>query len=225
MTVQDTASEVIFTGDGIQTSFLFTFRTDDLNWLTLEFITGLDDIVLNGDQDANPGGSINYLAAPPIGQQIRLYRIVPRTQLLDYTRYDAFDSESHEDALDKLTMMFQDTERTVSDKTKAITVESPIVNDDLTMFYSEPNATISEIAAVIRGTGSITWTIRHSTDRDGIGSEVITGGHVSSSVNGEIISIFDDPNILAMSYVWLEVTSVTGQVDELHLTIDYSEGI
>lgn len=223
MTVQDTQSEVIFTGDGVTTAFVFTFRADDLGWLNLSYTTDLDVITLNGDQDLTPGGTIDYLAPPPVGQQIVINRIVPRTQLLDYDRYDPFDSESHEDALDKLTMMFQDAERTVARKSKSITIESPRVGDDLTMFFTIPEIIIREINPVIRGTGSITWTLRWDPDRDAVGTELITGGHISNDVNGESVTVFDDPDIVARSYVWVEVTGVTGQVDALHVTLQFSE--
>lgn len=223
MTVQDTTSEQIFTGDGGTLTFLFTFRADDLTWLDLSFTDDLDVITLNGDQDSNPGGSIDYLIAPPSGQQIVINRTVPRTQLVDYQRYGAFDSESHEDALDKLTMMFQDAERTVSRKSKSITIESPIVGDDFTFYFSIPAITVREVNAVIRGSGSITWRIRHDTDRDAVGTDLITGGHITNTVNGESITIFDNPNIAARSYVWVEVTNVTGQVETLHLSLQFSE--
>lgn len=223
MTVQDTTSEQIFSGDGITTTFLFTFRADDLGWLDLSYTTNLDVITLNGDQDGNPGGSINYNVAPPSGQRITINRTVPRTQLLDYTRYDPFDSESHEDALDKLTMMFQDAERTVAQKSKSITIESPIVGDDLTFYFTIPAIAVRELNAVIRGTGSVTWRIRYDTDRNAVGTDLITGGHISSNVNGESITIFDNPDIPARSYVWVEVTNVSGQVEALHLSLQFSE--
>jgi len=221
MTVQDTTSEQIFTGDGGTLTFLFTFRADDLGWLSLSFTDDLDAITLNGDQDSNPGGSIDYLIAPPSGQQIVISRTVPRTQLVDYQRYGAFDSESHEDALDKLTMMFQDVERTVSRKSKSITVESPIVGDDLTYYFTIPAIEVREINAVIRGTGSVTWRLRYDTDRDALGTTIVTRSTLD--VNGESITIFDNPSIPARSYVWLEVTNVTGQVETLHLSLQFSE--
>lgn len=223
MTVQDTTSEQIFSGDGITTTFLFTFRADDLGWLDLSFTDDLNVITLNGDQDGNPGGSIDYNVAPPSGQRITINRTVPRTQLLDYQRYDPFDSESHEDALDKLTMMFQDAERTVARKSKSITVESPTVGDDLTYYFTIPAIELRELNAVIRGSGSVTWTLRYDSDRNAVGTEIITGGHPSSDVNGESITIFDNPSIPARSYVWLEVTNVTGQVEALHLSLQFSE--
>jgi hypothetical protein len=111
----------------------------------------------------------------------------------------------------------------VARKSKSITVESPIVGDDLTYYFTIPAIEVREINAVIRGSGSVTWRLRFDTDRDAIGTDIITGGHISSDINGESITIFDNPSIPARSYVWLEVTNVIGQVEALHLSLQFSE--
>lgn len=108
MTVQDTTPSVTFVGTGAQVSFPFTFRADDVTWLSVDYVVNFDQFVLNADQDNNPGGTVEYTVAPPLAQNIVLIRDTANTQELDYTRYDPFDSESHEDALDKLTMQIQD---------------------------------------------------------------------------------------------------------------------
>jgi hypothetical protein len=108
MTVQDTINFVNYTGNGVSTSFAFNFRADDDSWIQVNFIDNLDEILLNANQDDSPGGTVNYTVAPPNGQPIVIERHTPLTQLLNYTRYGPFDSESHEDALDKLTMAIQD---------------------------------------------------------------------------------------------------------------------
>lgn len=108
MTVQNTPSEVTFVGTGVQTSFVFTFRVDDIAWLSVDFVTDFDQFLINVDQEATPGGSAEYLVAPPNLQELTVTRTTPKDQLVDYTRYDPFDSESHEFALDKLTMLVQD---------------------------------------------------------------------------------------------------------------------
>lgn len=108
MTVQDTASQITIIADGVLASFPFNFRVDDVTWLTVDFLMNFDQFSLNADQDASPGGTIDYAAPPPNLTSITLTRLTPLVQNTDYTRYDAFDSESHEGALDKLTMEIQD---------------------------------------------------------------------------------------------------------------------
>ncbi|KKN27342.1 hypothetical protein LCGC14_0865670 [marine sediment metagenome] len=108
MTIQNVTPFVDYVGNGIVTSFSFNFRADDVTWINVSFTDNFDGISLNTDQDNNPGGSAEYSAAPPIGTAIRIERNTPITQLMDYTRYGPFDSMSHENNLDKLTMEMQE---------------------------------------------------------------------------------------------------------------------
>jgi hypothetical protein len=120
MTVQNTANFVDYVGDDATTVFNFTFRVDDISWLSVDFIDDFDQFNINLDQDASPGGNATYLVAPPSpgmggpDPSFRITRTTPQSQLLAYTRYDPFDSLSHESALDRLTMQVQDTGTTLS---------------------------------------------------------------------------------------------------------------
>lgn len=59
----------------------------------------------------NPaGGSITMLVAPPTTTTLTIVRNVPATQETDYLANDPFPAESHERALDKLTMLTQENE-------------------------------------------------------------------------------------------------------------------
>jgi hypothetical protein len=53
-------------------------------------------------------GSLTLIAVLPVGTQLIIVRSVPATQLADYVQNDAFPAQSHEDALDKLTMIAQE---------------------------------------------------------------------------------------------------------------------
>ncbi len=108
MTVQATVNSITYTGDGAQLVFNFTFRVDDVAWLSVDFLDDFDTFALNPDQETTPGGTATYLVAPPNLQLLTILRATPQNQLIDYTRYDPFDSDSHEDALDRIVMMIQD---------------------------------------------------------------------------------------------------------------------
>jgi hypothetical protein len=59
----------------------------------------------------NPaGGSVTMLTPPATGTQLIIVRNVPATQETDYLANDPFPAESHERALDKLTMLVQQVE-------------------------------------------------------------------------------------------------------------------
>jgi len=125
MTVQDVLNFVDHIGNGVATSFPFVFRADDVSWVTVSFTTDIIGVTLNADQDTAPGGTVDYSVAPPNLQDIRIQRDTPQVQDLDYTRYDPFDSESHEDALDKLTMEVQDLLQVAADLQDQINAISP----------------------------------------------------------------------------------------------------
>ena len=226
MTVQDVTSETSFTGNGATVSFPFVFRCDDVAWLSLSFLTSFDQITLNGDQELNPGGSVDYLVAPPTDQQIILTRNVPLTQLMDYTRHGPFDSESHETALDKLTMSIQDRDKNTAQKSKSATIENPTATEDITLFFTPVAMEVSEIRAVLKGptTPSVTWTLRYGPDRDAVGTEIIVGGTTTTDINtGDDITVMDNTSIPADSFVWMETTAQSGTVQGLHTTIRYTE--
>ncbi len=115
---------------------------------------------------------------------------------------------------------------TMLELSKSITIENPTSAEDISMFFTNKSITIKEIRAVLRGsaTPSVTMTIRHGTDRDAAGAEVVTGGSVITSITtGSDITAFNDETIVADSFVWLETTAQSGTVDELQITIFYKK--
>ena len=109
-------------------------------------------------------------------------------------------------------------------KQKQITINSPTTATDQTIFRATSALTINKISAVVRGTTpSVTWTIRHDTDRSASGNEVVTSGTTTTSeTTGDTITSFNDATIPIDSYVWLEVSATSGTNDELHVTLDYT---
>lgn len=111
-------------------------------------------------------------------------------------------------------------------KSKAITVESPTSSEDLTMFFTDDAITVTQMNAVLANgsaTPSVTWTIRHSTDRSLTGNEVVTSGTTTTSVStGSEVTAFNDATIPAGSWVWLETTAKSGTVPELSITVEYT---
>ncbi len=110
-------------------------------------------------------------------------------------------------------------------KSKSITVESPTATEDIMCFYTDVAIAMRQLTAVLRGTTpSVTWTLRYDSDRSAAGTEVITTGTVTTNTStGQDLTIFSNPNIPADSFVWLETTAIGGTVDELALTMIFSE--
>ena len=108
---------------------------------------------------------------------------------------------------------------------KSITIEDPTASEDISAFFTNEAITVTEIRAVLVGsaTPSVTWTVRHGTDRSAAGAEVVTGGTTTTSTTtGDDVTSFNDATIIADSFVWIETTAQSGTVDELHLTIVYT---
>ena len=121
MTVSSQVSSVSYLGDGVTTllpvPYYFLEQTHLL--VTRVNIGGnTDTLILGSDYSVSgagnqAGGSITMLIAPEVGVQIIIDRSVPATQETDYVPNDPFPAESHERALDKLTMLVQQTISTV----------------------------------------------------------------------------------------------------------------
>lgn len=105
------------------------------------------------------------------------------------------------------------------------TLENPSSAEDSSIGFTPVAITITDIRAVLVGssTPSVTWTIRHSTDRSAAGNEVVTGGTTTTAITGSSITSFNDATIPANSYIWLETTAQSGTVNELFISAIYTE--
>lgn len=86
--------------------------------------TGVENtLILDTDytvQDAGvpSGGSVTLVVPPATGERLTIVRNMPLTQLTDYTENDPFPAESHETALDRLTMLVQQLQEEVNRASK-----------------------------------------------------------------------------------------------------------
>lgn len=177
------------------------------------YLSGSLEVELQGQgqmQDASfdwvettpASGTFDFVVAPPTGSIIKV-------------RYQVQSLSSN-------TVVVKET----NFKTKAITVESPTSTEDITMFFTDDAITITQMNAVLANgssTPSVTWTIRHGTDRSGTGAEVVTSGTTTTSIStGSEVTSFNDATIVAGSWVWLETTAQSGTVPELNVTVEYT---
>ena len=94
----------------------------------------------------------------------------------------------------------------------ALYVENPATGDEGPAFYVTEELQLSELRAVIVGgaSPSVTWTIRFDADRSAVGTEVVTGGTVTTNTTiGQSVTVFNNGTIPAGRWVWIELTSVT----------------
>jgi len=127
MTVSSTSTKNSYSGDGIVTVFAYTFKIfddDDISVIIRADATGTEtvqtkntDYSVSGVGDAG-GGNITFVTAPAVGETVVLIRQTAQTQTTDYTPNDPFPAESHEAALDKLTLIVQDVQEEVDRSVK-----------------------------------------------------------------------------------------------------------
>jgi len=120
MTIAKTGSEVSYAGNGATVAFAFPFRFFDNTDLqvfivvdatgasTLQTLTTDYTVVNAGDET---GGTVTMVTAPATGETLLIQRQIPETQSTDYQSNDAFPAETHEAALDRLTLIDQQRSR------------------------------------------------------------------------------------------------------------------
>ena len=119
MTVSTTTSKVTYTGNNVTTVFAYTFKIT----ATSEIKVYVDNVLktltthynVSGAGTAS-GGNVTFTGGntPATGAKVVLLRNIAKTQLTDYVENDSFPAETHESALDKLTMLVQDVDNTVT---------------------------------------------------------------------------------------------------------------
>lgn len=116
MTVSSEVKRSDYAGNGSTTAFATGFRflqNSDLKVILTVDATGVETVqaettnytVTGAGLDA--GGTVTMLVAPPSGETLTIKRNLTLTQTTDYVENDSFPAESHETALDKLTMITQ----------------------------------------------------------------------------------------------------------------------
>lgn len=122
MTVSTTTSKVSYAGNGSTVAFAVNFYFLDNTHLkvVLRAADGSESIkVLNTDYTVSgagvsSGGTVTMTSAPASGTTLVVLRNVPATQLADYTPNDPFPAATHEQALDKLTMLVQQEQNSLA---------------------------------------------------------------------------------------------------------------
>lgn len=166
MTISTTDSRIQYTGNAVTTAFSFPYRfleNADLlvtittpAGVTTTQVLGTDYTVTGADLDA--GGTVTMTDPPATGELLTIRRVLDLTQETDYQSGDPFPAESHERALDKLTMVTQQLQEQLTRTlqlppesnadTSAIDVEAVEVVAGIAADVSAVAAVDTEVAAV-----------------------------------------------------------------------------
>ena len=114
MTISIETAKVQHFGNGATTIFVVPFYFFDDSHLAVYTLSGSTETLLTLGADYTvtgagvpAGGSVTLTVAPADGVVVTIARDVPVTQETDYVPNDPFPADSHEDAIDKLTMICQ----------------------------------------------------------------------------------------------------------------------
>jgi len=116
MTISTTESRISYNGNGVTTEFSFPYRflvNGDLVVLSVssagvETVKAIvTDYTVTGAGD-DAGGTVTMVVAPAVGTRLIVYRDTDIVQETDYISGDPFPAETHERALDRLTMIAQE---------------------------------------------------------------------------------------------------------------------
>lgn len=114
MTVTSQIARDQQTGDGVSQDFTVPFKVFSATWMQVLVTAGgvTTQLVLNTDYTVGSIGqqqtTVHFVVPPADLSLITFSRVTPRTQDTDYVPNDPFPAQSHENALDKLTMIAND---------------------------------------------------------------------------------------------------------------------
>ena len=127
MTLQTETNKIVYGGLIGQSVFGYNFRVDqkpDMEVYLAAVLIPDNEWTIDGLGNAL-GGNVTLNVPLAEEQTVTLLRVVDETQLVDYQPFDAFPAETHEQALDKLTMIVQQLQESIG-RSASVPVDSPI---------------------------------------------------------------------------------------------------
>lgn len=103
---------------------------------------------------------------------------------------------------------------------KSLTIAYPVAGDNLTLFYTQSNTTLLQVAAILRGSGSpsVTYSLKYAANRSSAGTAATLSTTVSSTTIAALATLQNMP-IPANNFLWLEISSISGNPTELSITV------
>jgi hypothetical protein len=239
MTVQTTTTSVSYTGDGSTTSFPVTFpflgtgATSEIAVIQRTISTGAEvTLTYTTDYTATGGsgdtGTVIAGTAPASTVELHIRRSTTETQLTDYVENDAFPAETHELALDRLTMIAQAHTSDISQKAgfpvtytggASPALPEPTANKALkwnsggTALENSTNDvdTAIDAAAASAAAAAVSESAAAASAAAAAASETAAGVSATNAAASETAA-------LAAAQGWAAVTSVTAATTNIEIT-------
>lgn len=113
-------------------------------------------------------------------------------------------------------------------ESKGLVIKSPQAGDELTIWIAGRTTTLTKLSSVLVGSASpqVNWTLRTDSSRAAAGTEIITGGSsTTSTTTPNVVTSFDFPFLLNGRLLWIEIASVSGSVEEFHLSAQFDASL
>lgn len=218
MTVLTTTAKAgPYAGAGTTGPFTVPFRFLDASHLrVIKNVAGIESVlVLTTDYTVSgvgaSSGSVTLTAALPVGQTLTVVRNVPATQDADYVPGDAFPAESHEEALDKLTMLVQQNVEELNRAAK-LPASSTTDADALSAALLRVDANEANINAVAGNEANINAAVANATNINtvaGISGNVTTVAGIAANVT---TVAGNDANVTTVAGSIANVNTVAGSI-------------
>lgn len=219
MTVTVTTARVEYTGNGSTTAFAIPFyflANGDLKVYQAGVLKTITTHYTVSGAGNPAGGTVTFGTAPTSGQSVVIFRDPAITQSTDYTPNDPFPAESHERALDRLTMISQRLDDRVSrsfhlddsDASGASTVVPPPEANKFVAWNSDASALQNVDPTTLLTIGAYGTTVANIFTGDG-STTAYTLSANPGSVNSLDVSIGGVTQLPGIDYLWSTGTTLT----------------
>jgi len=178
MTVASTTNKVSYTATASQTTFAYTFKIfadADLKVYVNDVLKTLTTDYTVTNAGVTGGGNVIFGTGRTASEIITIERVITATQLTDYVENDPFAAETHENALDKLTMLAQQNESASNNSVRAPTTD---VNPNMLL---DKAATRATKMMGFDSNGDVAVSGSTMTDIDASVAAAFAGGVLASS--------------------------------------------
>ena len=206
MTISTQDSKVNYQGNGQTKVFQIPFPFLENNQIYVQKkdaqgnlinYTYATDYTVTGAGEEN-GGSVTLNVAPEQGSTISIYRNVPLTQEVDYRENEIFPAETHEEALDKLTMEVQQIQEQL-DRSVKVDRFSDV----------DPDIIVKEIERVYDSTDNIDIVSNNINNVNKVSGNIANVNTVAGNINSVVTTAANikDVKTVAQNKASINVTA------------------
>ena len=206
MTISTQDSKVNYQGNGQTKVFQIPFPFLENNQIYVQKkdaegnlinYTYATDYTVTGAGEEN-GGSVTLNVAPEQGSTISIYRDVPLTQEVDYRENEIFPAETHEEALDKLTMEVQQIQEQL-DRSVKVDRFSDV----------DPDIIVKEIERVYDSTDNIDIVANNINDVNTVADNIAVVNTVAGDIDSVVTTAtnVEDVKTVAQNKASLNITA------------------